>query len=37
MLKEMRRADSPVEYSFTGSETSPNAMVEVPIARAAIV
>jgi hypothetical protein len=37
MLKEMRRDDSPVEYSFTGSDTRPKAMVEEPIARADIV
>src|SRR3972149_2480605 len=37
MLNEIFRADSPVEYSFTGRDTSPKAMVEVPMARADIV
>src|SRR5688572_29078372 len=36
MLKEIFADDSAVEYSFTGRETSPKAIVEVPIARAAI-
>ena len=37
MLKETLRDDSAVEKIFTGRETSPKAMVDVPIARAAIV
>jgi hypothetical protein len=36
MLNEIFDEDSAVEYSFTGRETSPKAMVDVPIARAAI-
>jgi hypothetical protein len=36
MLKAMRDLDTAVAYSFTGSETSPNEMVDAAIGRAAI-